>query len=142
VRLSAQEAQEAFSAARVVRLATVDPTGRPHLVPITFAVVEAGAAVVFAVDHKPKSTTHLRRLANLTANPAVCLLADGWSEDWAQLWWARADGTAGVLPDADHLVGPAVDALAKRYPQYREIRPAGPVVRIVVHRWSGWTGHG
>jgi PPOX class probable F420-dependent enzyme len=140
VRLSPDEAQARFAAARVVRFATVDPTGQPHLVPITFATVDGGAAVVFAVDHKPKSTTRLRRLANLTANPLVCLLADGWSEDWSQLWWARADGTATVLDDADPRAGDAVSALVERYEQYRGRPPAGPVVRIEVRNWSGWSG--
>jgi PPOX class probable F420-dependent enzyme len=138
--LSSQEALDRFRTARVIRLATIDAGGSPHLVPITFAVVDDGAAVVFAVDHKPKTTTQLRRLANLTANPQVCLLADGWSEDWAQLWWARADGTAGVLPASDAQADAGVAALVGRYPQYRELPPAGPVVRIAVRRWSGWSG--
>jgi PPOX class probable F420-dependent enzyme len=138
--LSSQEALDRFRAARVVRLATVDPSGSPHLVPITFAVLDDGAGVVFAVDHKPKTTTQLRRLANLTANPEVCLLADGWSEDWARLWWARGDGAARVLPTSDVQAAAGVAALVERYPQYRDRPPAGPVVRIAVRRWSGWSG--
>jgi hypothetical protein len=27
-----------------------------------------------------------------------------------------------------------------KYPQYRERRPAGPVLRIDVGRWRGWSG--
>jgi PPOX class probable F420-dependent enzyme len=142
MRLSAEQARARFAEARVVRFATVDPAGQPHLVPITFAVVADGAAVVFAVDHKPKTTTRLRRLANVTANPRVCLLADGWSEDWSQLWWARADGVAEVLEEGDPRAGDAVAALVERYPQYREQLPAGPVVRIEVRNWSGWSGAG
>lgn len=142
MRLSEQAARDRFARARVVRLATVDPAAGPHLVPITFAVIESGAAVVFAVDHKPKTTTRLRRLDNVRAYPAVCLLADEWSEDWTALWWVRADGTAAVLPDDHAGIGPAVAALVERYEQYREHPPEGPVVRIEVQRWSGWSGAG
>ena len=132
MRLSAAEARARFSAARVARLATVSAAGVPHLVPVTFAVV--GERIVFAIDHKPKSTTRLRRLDNIAAHPAVCLLVDVYDEDWTQLWWARADGAATVLAsDAE-----AVDALAGRYPAYVERRPTGPVVSIEVVTWSGW----
>jgi hypothetical protein len=36
----------------------------------------------------------------------------------------------------------ALDALAERYPQYREQRPSGPVLAIDVQRWSGWSAGG
>jgi hypothetical protein len=35
--------------------------------------------------------------------------------------------------------GRALDLLAAKYPQYREQRPEGPVVRLVVRQWSGWS---
>ena len=136
MRLPAEEARARFSGARVARLATVSAAGVPHLVPVTFAVI--GERVVFVVDDKPKSTTRLRRLDNIAARPAVCLLADVYDDDWSQLWWARADGTATVLAtDAE-----AVDALAARYPAYVERRPHGPVVSIEVAAWSGWAAAG
>ncbi|MBV9822013.1 MAG: TIGR03668 family PPOX class F420-dependent oxidoreductase [Actinobacteria bacterium] len=140
MRLNEQAARDRFAAARTVRLATVGPDGRPHLVPITFAVLEAGAAVAFAVDHKPKTTTRLRRVENIRANPGVCLLADEWSEDWTQLWWVRADGTARVLDDGSPATVAAVAALVERYEQYRQQPPAGAVVHIAVTRWTGWSG--
>jgi PPOX class probable F420-dependent enzyme len=133
MRLSEAEARARFAGARVARLATVSPEGVPHLVPVTFAVL--GDRVVFAIDHKPKSTTRLRRLDNIAAQPSVCLLVDVYDEDWSRLWWARADGTARILTsDEDGL-----DALAARYPAYREQRPGGPVVSIDVAAWSGWS---
>ena len=93
--MDAETARELFASVRVARLATVDPGGRPHLVPITFAL--DGDAIVTAVDHKPKSTTKLRRLENIAANPEVSVLADRYEDDWSRLWWARADGTARVI---------------------------------------------
>lgn len=136
MRLPAEEARARFAAARVARLATVSAAGVPHLVPVTFAVI--GERVVFVVDDKPKSTTRLRRLDNIAAQPAVCLLADVYDDDWTRLWWARADGTATVLAtDAE-----AIDALAARYPAYVERRPNGPVVSIEVTAWTGWAAAG
>lgn len=134
MRLDPAEARARFVAARVARLATVSADGQPHLVPVTFAV--SGDEIVFAVDHKPKSTHALRRLANIAANPAVTFLADAYDEDWTRLWWARADGTATVEEP-----GP-VPLLVAKYPQYAERPPEGPVVRTRVTRWSGWAGTG
>jgi hypothetical protein len=31
-----------------------------------------------------------------------------------------------------------VTLLAARYPQYRDLPPAGPVIAIRVQRWTGW----
>ena len=132
MRLPATEARDRFAAQRVARLATVSADGVPHLVPVTFAVL--GRRIVFVVDDKPKSTTHLRRLDNIAARPAVCLLADVYDDDWTRLWWARADGTASVLEVDDE----AINALSARYPAYVERRPRGPVVSIEVTAWTGW----
>jgi PPOX class probable F420-dependent enzyme len=128
------QARARFAAARVARLATAGADGRPHLVPICFAV--AGDTVYSAVDDvKPKATMRLRRLANVAANPAVCLLADHYDEDWRALWWVRADGQGRVLEDAPA----AIALLAERYEQYRAAPPAGPVLAVEVERWSGWS---
>ena len=138
MRLPAAEARDRFAAARVARLATASADGVPHLVPVTFAV--HGDQVVFAVDHKPKSTTSLRRLANIAENPAVCFLTDGYDEDWSRLWWARADGVARVLSDGDR-AGP-VSWLVAKYEQYARRPPEHAVVSTLVHTWRGWAGSG
>lgn len=131
--LSAHTARERFVAAQVVRLATADAEGRPHLVPAVFAL--DGDRLYIAVDHKPKRTRQLRRLRNIAANPQVSLLADHYDDDWSRLWWARADGVATVGPVED---GP-LDLLAARYPAYRQNRPEGPLITVTVDRWTGWT---
>jgi PPOX class probable F420-dependent enzyme len=127
-------ARARFEVARVARLATADDFGRSHLVPIVFAV--DGSVIHSAVDAKPKSSTALRRLANIAANPQVSLLVDYYDDDdWTQLWWARADGQARVHDDGSAAIGP----LAQRYAQYREAPPDGPFIAIAVERWSGWS---
>ncbi|GAA3731797.1 TIGR03668 family PPOX class F420-dependent oxidoreductase [Salinactinospora qingdaonensis] len=136
MRWTPEQTREAFAESRVARLATVAADGRPHLVPVTFAV--AGDTIAIAVDNKPKSTKNLKRLANIEANPKVCLLVDHYSDDWEQLWWARADGTARIIHEGterDH----ALDRLHERYPQYRDDPPDGPVILVDVDRWSGWS---
>jgi len=97
--------------------------------------------IVSAIDHKPKRTVALRRLANIEANPQVAVLADHYAEDWTQLWWARADGTARVVAPGDEpgLRGRALPALRDRYAPYRDQPPAGALVVIDVRRWSGWS---
>jgi PPOX class probable F420-dependent enzyme len=126
-------ARERFASARVARLATTGPDG-PHVVPIVFAL--AGDTIYHAVDHKPKRTTALKRLANLRADPRASVLADAYDEDWTRLWWARADGTARIL-EPGH--AEAIALLAERYPQYRDTPPPGPVIAVDVTRWSHWT---
>ena len=120
----------------VARLATVTETGRPHLVPITFAV--HGNRIYSVVDAKPKTTVHgLRRLRNIRAQPQVSVLADHYADEWAALWWARADGIAAIWEDPGQTAAPLA-LLAARYPQYRDRPPGGPVIAIRVTRWTGW----
>ncbi len=109
--------------------------GRPHLVPVVFAV--DGDTVVTAVDHKPKSTRRLARLYNLERDPRCTLLVDHYEDDWDRLWWVRVDGTA-VVDGAPPAVESAARLLAERYPQYEEDPPPGPVIRMTIERVTGW----
>lgn len=135
-----EECRRRFAAAGHAYLGTVVPgTGRhrpvPHLVPVTFDLT--GDVIVVAVDHKPKRTTRLRRLANIEANPQVTFLVDHYSADWSHLWWVRADARAEVIHDGDRY-GEAVARLTARYPQYRHQPPTGAVIVATVTTWRGW----
>jgi PPOX class probable F420-dependent enzyme len=131
-------ARDRFMTERVARLATADDHGRPHLVPIVFAL---RADVIYsAIDNKPKSSDRLRRLDNITRNPRVCALVDRYDEQWTALWWARADGDARIMSTEDEEANAALSALTIRYDQYRLRPPPGPVIAIDVTHWSGWTG--
>lgn len=135
--MDGDDARARFSVARVARLATVNPSAEPHLVPIVFVAV--GDTLYNVVDAKPKRTTELKRLANVEANPEVCVLVDHYDDaDWRLLWWVRGDGFGRVLHPDDAEAQRAIDALAAKYQQYREQRPNGPVLAIDVRRWSGW----
>jgi PPOX class probable F420-dependent enzyme len=113
-------------------LGTIAADGSPHLVPVTFAI--DGDRVYTAVDHKPKSTRRLQRLANIERDPRVTLLADHYDDDWSRLWWCRLDGTASIV-ERDET---ASRLLAAKYRQYREHPVVGPVIVIAVRSRTGW----
>ncbi len=123
-----------FASSPVARLATVRPDGRPHIVPVVFALT--GGMIFTAVDAKPKRTTRLQRLVNVELEPRCSLLVDHYADDWSTLWWVRADGEAAVVDPAAAAEGLA--ALVDRHTQYREQPPAGPLLAVRVTRWSGW----
>ena len=126
--------------ARVARLGTVDAEGRPHLVPCCFALVADVAYSV--VDHKPKTTTALRRLDNIRARPAACLLIDHYDDaDWSALWWARLDGTARILESGDEWAN-AIALLCAKYPQYAADRPSGAVIALDITTRRTWSAAG
>ena len=127
-----------LDARRVARLATADAAGRPHVVPVCYAL--AGTTVYFTIDEKPKRTpaARLKRLANLRENPVAALLADRYDEDWSRLGWVMVQGRAEVLES-----GPEHDAaqatLRARYPQLAAMRiEALPVVAIRIDHAASW----
>jgi PPOX class probable F420-dependent enzyme len=134
--MDADACRARFAASSRAILGTTGSDGRPHLVPVTFALLDD--VVVHAVDHKPKRTTALRRLRNVAENPQVTFLVDRYDDDWSALWWVRADAEAVVVTSGDRHAA-AVAALVGRYPQYAEVPPTGPVVWAAVRRWTGWT---
>jgi PPOX class probable F420-dependent enzyme len=122
--------------ARVARLATTDPDGRPHLVPIVFAL--DGDTLYSAVDSKPKRSRTLRRIENARARPDVTVLVDHYEDDWSRLWWIRLRGRARVL-DAGEERERALGLLAEKYAQYRVDPPGGAVLAVDVTEVLTWT---
>ena len=124
-----------MTATPVARLATVDPDGRPHLVPIAFALV--GGTLYSAVDAKPKRSRVLRRIENARERPDVTVLVDHYEGDWTRLWWVRLRGRARVLDGGDE-AAQALAALIAKYEQYRETPPGLPVLAVDVEDWRAW----
>jgi PPOX class probable F420-dependent enzyme len=133
------EMRERVAAAQIARLATVGVDGRPHLVPICFAL--EGETLYSAVDGKPKRSQRLKRLENIRAHPEVSVLVDHYEDDWTRLWWVRLDGSAEVLEGGPERQ-PALDLLAAKYDQYRAEPPTGPVIVVRLERWGGWSSGG
>jgi PPOX class probable F420-dependent enzyme len=126
------ECRRRFAEARVGRLATVDGRGRPDVVPFCFAV--DGETLWSAVDHKPKTTTRLKRLENIAAHPGVTVLVDHYDEDWTALWWVRVRGRASVTEDDPR----GRQLLVAKYRQYRAHPPAGPFITVALRSWQWW----
>ena len=123
------------TAARVARLATTDPDGRPHLVPIVFAF--DGDTLYSAVDRKAKRSSKLRRIENARARPDVTILIDHYEENWGRLWWVRLRGRARVLDESEERER-ALVLLTEKYPQYRSEPPDGPVLAVDVTDVREW----
>ena len=126
---------------RVARLATTDTTGRPHVLPVCFALVDH--ALYVPVDAKPKRANplDLTRLRNLRAHPEATLLVDHYAEDWRQLRWLMIRARASILESGPEREA-ALHALEQRYPQYAAMRLATlslPVIALdptTTTRWS------
>ena len=124
-----------LTSARVARLATTDPDGRPHLVPIVFVV--EGDTLYSAVDRKLKRSTRLRRIENARARPEVTILVDHYDDDWRHLWWLRLRGRARVLDDGQERAH-ALALLQEKYPQYRAEPPDGAVLAVDITEVRDW----
>jgi PPOX class probable F420-dependent enzyme len=123
---------------RVARLATADAAGRPHVVPVCYALI--GNSVYFTIDEKPKKApgARLKRLANLRANPMAALVVDRYEEDWSRLGWVMLHGKAEILESGDeHDL--AQTSLRARYPQLAAMRIEGlPVVAVRIDHVASW----
>lgn len=121
----------------VARLATIAADGRPHLVPVCFALV--GDAIAIAIDEKPKQQgVRLARLRNIDRDRRVSLLVDRYDADWSRLAWVRIDGDAEVV-ELGRVWAEALIALRERYVPYRTMALEElPAIRIRPTKVSGW----
>jgi PPOX class probable F420-dependent enzyme len=128
----------------VARLAFLGDAGEPRQVPIVFAA--EGGALWSPVDGKPKRSARLARLRRLSAEPRVSLLLDGYEDDWTRLWWIEIAGRVEIVrsaaPTADPRLAPVLEALRRKYPQYRTtplFRGPPTLLRIVAERVRSWS---
>jgi PPOX class probable F420-dependent enzyme len=124
-------AAELLSSARVARLALLDERDHPRVLPVVFAVWEG--TVWSAIDQKPKRSAEPARVRRLRRRPEAALLVDRYDEDWSRLAWVELRGRVSIEP-----LGPALEALAARYPQYRAEPPPGPLLRLAVTSAVWW----
>ena len=128
-------ALEMLAEARVSRLGLLDEEDRPRLLPVTFAVFED--ALWSAIDRKPKRPGEPARVRRLRRNPEATLLVDRYDDDWSRLAWVELRGRVSV-----ESLGPALDALADKYPQYVDEPPQGPLLRLAPERFASWRAAG
>ena len=98
-----------FELERVCRVATTNPSGMPHLVPV--CPVVAGGTIYFA------SGNDGRKALNLAANPQLAVTIDLYSDDWSNIKGVMIQGRAKL-----HAKGPRFRKiralLYRKYPQY------------------------
>jgi PPOX class probable F420-dependent enzyme len=128
-------AQSLLSDARVARLGLLDEEDLPRVLPVTFVVWEG--AIWSAIDRKPKRSDAPARLRRLRRRPSASLLLDRYDDDWSRLAWVELRGPVSIEP-----LGPALEALARKYPQYVEERPQGPLLRLAPERHACWRAAG
>jgi PPOX class probable F420-dependent enzyme len=125
-------------AQKVGHLATADTRAVPHVVPVCFALAES--TLYITIDAKPKRVpwTQLKRLRNITENPAVAVIVDRYDDDWAMLGWIMLRGKAVVLTNgAEH--DEAHVLLRARYPQLGAMPIAQlPVIAVRIERITSW----
>jgi PPOX class probable F420-dependent enzyme len=139
VVMSDDEIAGFLAASRVATIATLGPTGHPHLVAMWFGVV--GGKLYFETKAKSQKAVNLRR------NPAVsCSVEAGDSYD--QLRGVAIEGTAVLIDDvtSDEYWAAAVN-IWERYqgPYGEEVRPFVEmmmnkriVIRIEPRRVRSW----
>jgi PPOX class probable F420-dependent enzyme len=111
------------AAQRCVHVATADPTGRPHVVPIS-PILDDGR-VCFASERDTK------KVRNILANPVVALSFDEYTEDWPALRLVVIHGEADVLsagPEFSRLRG----LLYRKYAQYETEAPIGDEDSVMI----------
>jgi coenzyme F420-0:L-glutamate ligase / coenzyme F420-1:gamma-L-glutamate ligase len=124
---------------RVARLATADRAGKPHAVPVCFALTRT--SIYIALDEKPKDVpvSRLKRVRNILENPDVALIADRYAEDWNLLAFVMVRGRAELLdPDTEEHAA-AVRLLRGKYHQYEAMRiEENPIIAIRPERAASW----
>ena len=144
--------QHLLDAARQAVLATIDPAGRPRLVPICYVTLEVAVGIVGTtlytpLDAKPKRVADPHRLArvrDIVARPEVSVLVDHWDEDWSRLGWVRLDGQAELLePDSETARAEratVIAALRAKYSQYADHDlETRPLIRVTLTDASSWS---
>jgi nitroimidazol reductase NimA-like FMN-containing flavoprotein (pyridoxamine 5'-phosphate oxidase superfamily) len=85
-----------IDAQRVARMATVTPTGAPHVVPI--CVARDGDVLVIATE------TSAGKVLNLRGDPHAVVCFDEYDEDWSKLRQVIVEGRAELFASGPEFV--------------------------------------
>jgi len=136
-----QVIKEFIERARVARLATVDYTSKPHLVPVVF--VFDGNHFFIPIDQKRKTVKpqRLKRIKNIQDNPNVALLIDKYSEDWTKLAFVMIQGKASIITSKTQgniQLQEAYKKLETKYRQYQKIGLGEICIIIKPEKVASW----
>jgi PPOX class probable F420-dependent enzyme len=121
--LTAAEIQEFLAGSRSMTLATVGPTGQPHLVAMWFAIIDGD--VCFETKAKSQKAVNLRR------NPQVSVLVED-GVVYEDLRGVAIEGVAEVTDDPDLLWRIGVDLFERYYGPYTE--DLKPFVEVMLNK--------
>ena len=91
IQLTTEEQRELIDDSRVMQVASINPDGRPHLVPMWFAFDDAGAIVFTTYGRSQK-------IQNLERDPRVTLLFET-GDAYNQVRGLSIDASAEVIRD-------------------------------------------
>jgi PPOX class probable F420-dependent enzyme len=137
VGMTDTEVEEFIRAGRTMTVASLAPSGQPHLVAMWYAVIDGAPCI----ETKAKS----QKAVNLRRDPRVsCLIEDG--DVYEQLRGVSLEGTAEVIDDPDFLWRVGVGVWERYYSPYTEEHRAfvtamlrkRVAVRINVQRVRSW----
>ncbi len=123
ITMTDAEAQEFIEQSRTATLATLGPTGHPHLVAMWFAVIDGD--IWFETKARSQKAVNLRRDPRLT-----CSIEAGLTYD--QLRGVSIEGTAEIIDDPEALWAVGV-SVWERYngPYTEEVKP---LVELMLHK--------
>ncbi len=114
-------------------LATLHPERGVDAVPVVYALVES--RVIVPLDTvKAKRLDRSGRLENVARDDRCVLLVEHYRDDWSQLWWVRMHARAVTITPSPA----ALDALARRYPPYRQAGVIPQALELTPTAWYGW----
>ena len=125
---------------RIARMATVDESGNPLVLPVCFAY--DGQFIYSPIDNKPKSVSagKLKRVRNITDNSNISLVIDNYVENWSLLYYLIIQGTAEIICEGQEYQN-ALTILTEKYSQYVEMgleSLGAPVIKITPEKIISW----
>ena len=125
---------------RIARMATVDESGNPLVLPVCFAY--DGQFIYSPIDNKPKSVSagKLKRVRNITDNPNISLVIDNYVENWSLLYYLIIQGTSEIICEGQEYQN-ALTILTEKYSQYVEMgleSLGAPVIKITPEKIISW----
>lgn len=126
IELSPEECWDLLERNGVMRLATVDPAGRPQVAPIWYVADRDRGRIYFST---PEDT---RKARDVAETPAVSLTVDG-GVDYFDLRAVVCYGTAGVLDESDERA-----EIERRWCEKYFDRPDRPEFMDLLYRGRPW----
>ena len=125
--------------ARVARLATVDETLRPHVIPVVFVFNKNSFFIPLDKKKKRVNPRKLRRIKNIKENPNTTLLIDYYHENWGKLFFLMIHGKASIVEFKDKKKMDKVHKLLiSKYSQYNKVGISDLCIKIRPQKFTYW----